>query len=1044
MHKLVRYVRTIVVAFHSLALAQQIQISRIEMMPNLPSPYHMRNWKEVALRYDSLVFDATRAGQYLPVVFFSTGTVNYPQHQSFGLHTYVGTHAPSSGEAINVLPAVISASLIGVDKRTHYGKDWVLMCEEYFNRRPGENVYLNHPVASSGSDWWYETMPNVFFYQLYDLYGSVGDFDYQFRTVAEQWYRAVVALGGSATPWQLPTMNYRAWSFSTMTPNANGVPQPEAAGAIAWILYHAFVKTGDIRYRMGAEWAMEFLDTRASNPAYELQLSYGALVAARMNAELGTTYDVEKLVRWCFEVGSLRNWGAIVGTWGGYDVSGLIGEVNGFNDYAFAMNTFQQIGALVPLVRYDDRFARAIGKWVLNAANAARLFYSNSLPDHHQDSRTWSQQYDPFSSIAYEALRQHRNNLQPFATGDAIKGGWAATNLALYASSHTGILGAIIDTTNVPMILKLDVLRTDYFRQEAYPTYLYFNPHSQQREVEIQLNEERYDLYDAVSNTMLKQGVSRLATFPVPANGAVLLVVLPAGASATYTLGRMIVNGIVADYRSAVPAENHPPRIKGLAARATTVLRDQRVFLYCAAVDRDGDPLMYEWSRSAGVLDGSGAVVGWTAPSETGVAKIWIRITDARGAEVLDSLILNVVEAIPSVPIIQQMLARPAKVDLGGSAQITVTAVDTSGAELTYSWQTDAGAISGVGAHVILHAPAKEGNFYVRCRVENAGGGFATDSALIVVRDFSKVSTGNLMLHLPLDGDAQDRSGFDNHGTVFGAVLTADRNGHPNRAFWFNGSNDLIRVTNNPGLNFQNAITVSYWMRIDEFFGREAYPISHGNWENRWKISITNKRIRWTIKTTAGIKDLDSRTELSTQLFYHVVTTYNGEDMEIYVNGELEAITTFSGTLLQTTHGLSIGQHLPTVSGYNFKGVLDEIRIYNYALGFHDIQKLYDSTVTRVQAHDAAIVPTKFHLYQNYPNPFNAATNISFDLPKATHVSLRVIDVLGRAVAVLLNKDLPAGTHSTHWQAHAIPSGVYFAVFRTPEYDNVKKLLIIR
>ena len=84
------------------------------------------------------------------------------------------------------------------------------------------------------------------------------------------------------------------------------------------------------------------------------------------------------------------NWGAIVGTWGGYDVDGLIGEVNGTNDYAFLMNTFEQVGALVPLVRYDDRFARAIGKWVLNAANAARLFYTNYLPDQNQDSEEWA------------------------------------------------------------------------------------------------------------------------------------------------------------------------------------------------------------------------------------------------------------------------------------------------------------------------------------------------------------------------------------------------------------------------------------------------------------------------------------------------------------------------------------------------------------------------------------------------------------------------------------------------------------------------------
>ena len=153
-----------------------------------------------------------------------------------------------------------------------------------------------------------------------------------------------------------------------------------------------------------------------------------------MNAELGTDYDIEKIVNWCFDVGSLRNWGAILGHWGVYDVYGLIGESDG-SDYAFLMNTFEQIGALVPMVRYDDRFARAIGKWVLNAANACRLFYSGYLSDLNQDNEAWANMYDQNSYMGYEGLRQSPNGF-PYATGDAMDGGWGETNLSLYSSLH--------------------------------------------------------------------------------------------------------------------------------------------------------------------------------------------------------------------------------------------------------------------------------------------------------------------------------------------------------------------------------------------------------------------------------------------------------------------------------------------------------------------------------------------------------------------------------------------------------------------------------
>ncbi|HAE87997.1 TPA: hypothetical protein DCG86_08230, partial [Candidatus Marinimicrobia bacterium] len=71
----------------SISFADQIPIPRVEQMPNLPQPYLMRNWKQVTADYDNLVFDLNRTGQYLPLVWINTHTVNYPNHNSFGLHT---------------------------------------------------------------------------------------------------------------------------------------------------------------------------------------------------------------------------------------------------------------------------------------------------------------------------------------------------------------------------------------------------------------------------------------------------------------------------------------------------------------------------------------------------------------------------------------------------------------------------------------------------------------------------------------------------------------------------------------------------------------------------------------------------------------------------------------------------------------------------------------------------------------------------------------------------------------------------------------------
>jgi len=81
--------------------------------------------------------------------------------------------------------------------------------------RPEENVYLNAPVTSSGSDWWYDVMPNIFFYQLYSLYPHTGDFDRQFKTVADRWLEAIYAMGGRTAPWSHPSLEHRGWYLAS-------------------------------------------------------------------------------------------------------------------------------------------------------------------------------------------------------------------------------------------------------------------------------------------------------------------------------------------------------------------------------------------------------------------------------------------------------------------------------------------------------------------------------------------------------------------------------------------------------------------------------------------------------------------------------------------------------------------------------------------------------------------------------------------------------------------------------------------------------------
>jgi len=227
------------------------------------------------------------------------------------------------------------------------------------------------------------------------------------------------------------------------------------------------------------------------------------------------------------------------------------------------MNTFETAMPMVPLARYEDRFSRAIGKWMVNVASAARLFYGNAHPPENQSSEFWTG--DPDSSIAYEGLRHHWyspfDGQELFAGGDALPSPWTSgygplTDFALYGGAYVGVFGSIIKTTNVEQILQLDLLATDFYHDTAHSTYLYYNPLGTTKAVAINLASGTYDLYDAVSNRYLARGASSQAYFNVPADEAVMLVLVPSGGTENRDGRRLLVDGVVIDYNATLLPDN--------------------------------------------------------------------------------------------------------------------------------------------------------------------------------------------------------------------------------------------------------------------------------------------------------------------------------------------------------------------------------------------------------------------------------------------------------------------------------------------------------
>lgn len=89
-------------------------------------------------------------------------------------------------------------------------------------------------------------------------------------------------------------------------------------------------------------------------------------------------------------------------------------------------------------------------------------------------------------------------------------------------------------------------------------------------------------------------------------------------------------------------------------------------------------------------------------------------------------------------------------------------------------------------------------------------------------------------------------------------------------------------------------------------------------------------------------------------------------------------------------------------------------------------------------------IPGKFELLQNYPNPFNPETIIRFNLPEAGHVTLKVHDVNGREVRILLDDFKIAGEHVIRFNGLGLSSGVYYYSIKSGNFATTKKMVYIK
>jgi len=166
-----------------------------------------------------------------------------------------------------------------------------------------------------------------------------------------------------------------------------------------------------------------------------------------------------------------------------------------------------------------------------------RLFYTDYLPPESQSSPGLT------PAIPYERLDETLDGHSPYASGDFAGIGRLRRRVLPW-------LGELIHATEDPFILQLDLAKTDFLAKAAHPTYLYYNPWLDNRQVTLKIASGKSDIYDLRAHKNIRSGVEGEVQLEVPAQGTLVLAVTPSGQKRTFANGVMSVGGVPIDYQA--------------------------------------------------------------------------------------------------------------------------------------------------------------------------------------------------------------------------------------------------------------------------------------------------------------------------------------------------------------------------------------------------------------------------------------------------------------------------------------------------------------
>jgi hypothetical protein len=186
-----------------------------------------------------------------------------------------------------------------------------------------------------------------------------------------------------------------------------------------------------------------------------------------------------------------------------------------------------------------------------------------------------------------------------------------------------------------------------------------------------------------------------------------------------------------------------------------------------------------------------------------------------------------------------------------------------------------------------------------------------------------------------------DNSQYGNNGAIFSASLVQGVFG---KALKFNDVDTYVNVSDSPSLNPNDGLSIEAWIRPSITGSNNEIIGKLDQFMLRLDPSYELGTVSFFVVTNSSYEPRARGSILPINIWSHVVGTYDGEQIKIYVNGQLAGSSKRSGNIDNTTNPLKIGN----VSGHYFNGTVDEIHVYNRALSAKEVEAHYNNTYSKL------------------------------------------------------------------------------------------------